>query len=288
MTTAAYRTCLPARRITPVVFASPHSGRDYPLSLINKAEIDLPALRSSEDAFVDLLFQSAPDAGAPLLLATAPRAFVDLNRAADEFDPALIEGVRRSVNNPRIASGLGVIPRVVAQGRPIHGGKITLAEAESRIATVWRPYHAALTQLLDESNRAFGQAILLDCHSMPSEALTGMIPAGGMIPDVVVGDRFGTAASRAVVAGVEEAFRRAGLRVQRNQPFAGAYVVQNYGRPARHQHAVQIEINRALYMDEARIEPHAGFDAFRDVIAGVVRELVDLRDDGVVEALAAE
>lgn len=286
MTTAAYRIDLPARRLTPVVFASPHSGRDYPISLRNKAEIDLLALRSSEDAFVDLLFQSAPEAGAPLLSATAPRAFVDLNRAADEFDPALIAGIGRGVNNPRIASGLGVIPRVVAHGRPIHGGKITLAEAESRIATVWRPYHAALAGLLAESNRDFGESILLDCHSMPSEALAAMIPHGAGVPDVVIGDRFGTTAAQTVVAGVEAAFRRAGLRVQRNQPFAGAYVVQHYGRPSRNQHAVQIEINRALYMDEARVEPHAGFDAFRALIAGVVRDLVDLR--GGIGALAAE
>lgn len=275
---AAFQIARPERRRTPVVFAAPHSGRDYPRAFLNKAEIDPLMLRSSEDAFVDLLFSGAVDHGAVLLCATAPRAFVDLNRAANEFDPALIEGVRRNVNNPRIASGLGVIPRVVAQGRPIHGGKITLAEAESRIDSVWRPYHAALAQLLAESHRDFGQAILLDCHSMPSEALTGLIPRGGETPDVVIGDRFGASAAAGLVVAVETIFRQAGLRVARNHPFAGAYVVQHYGRPARRQHAIQIEINRALYMNEATITPHEGFSALKAVIDSILPALTALRD----------
>ena len=272
-----------------MVFAAPHSGRDYPRAFLNKAEIDPLALRSSEDAFVDQLFSGVVDHGAVLLSATAPRAFVDLNRAENELDPALIEGVRRRVNNPRIASGLGVIPRVVAQGRPIHGGKITLAEAESRIDSVWRPYHAALAALLDESHAQFGQAILLDCHSMPSEALSGLIPRGGETPDVVIGDRFGASAAAALVAEVESIFRGAGLKVARNHPFAGAYVVQQYGRPSRRQHAIQIEINRALYMDEAQIIPHEGFAALKAVIDSLLPALTALRDSGGDDrTLAAE
>lgn len=287
MSEAAFEIMRPARRLTPVVFASPHSGRNYTRAFLNKAEIDPVMLRSSEDAFVDQLFSGVVDHGAVLLAATAPRAFVDLNRAANEFDPALIEGLRRSVSNPRIASGLGVIPRVVAQGRPIHGGKITLAEAESRIDSVWHPYHAALAGLLAESHRDFGQAILLDCHSMPSEALVGLIPRGDQQPDVVIGDRFGASAAPEIVAEVESVFAQAGLRVRRNHPFAGAYIVQHYGRPARRQHVVQIEINRALYMHEATLAPHEGFAALKAVIDGLAPLLVALRDHGG-RALAAE
>lgn len=280
-----YRLLSPARRTTSVVFASPHSGRDYPADFIRTAGIDAMALRSSEDAFVDELFASAPACGAPLLAAVAPRAYVDLNRAPDELDPALIEGITRSGHNLRVTSGLGVIPRVVAGGRTIRQGKITRTEAESRIAHWWRPYHARLQALLDEAHHDFGEAILIDCHSMPHDVIAAGLPAiaggaegGGLIqtmrkPDVVLGDRFGATASPEVVAQITAAFEDAGLVVARNTPFAGAYVARHYGRPSRHQHAVQIEIDRSLYMDERRIERRADFSAFRDLMAGVTAEI---------------
>ena len=267
---------------TAVVFASPHSGRDYPDAFLQKVALDEHEIRSSEDAFIDRLFASAPMQGAPFLSATAARAYIDLNRAADELDPALIEGVRRAAHNPRVASGLGVIPRVVANGRPIYHGKIGLDEAQGRIADYWRPYHTQLQALLDESHAQFGQAILIDCHSMPHEALENLGPAGSLRPDVVLGDRFGAAAAASVVDQIEAAFQRAGLRVVRNMPFAGAYVTQHYGRPTRRQHAVQIEIDRGLYMNERTIRPSAGYDGFRALLDGVIAELAGI---GRVEGL---
>lgn len=273
MTQDAYHLTQPDQRDTPVVFASPHSGRAYSRDFLRHTVLDERAVRSSEDAFVEQLFAAAPDHGAPLLAAHAPRAYLDLNRAPEELDPALIEGVRRLSHNPRVASGLGVIPRVVSNGRAIYRGKITLDQAHSRINRYWRPYHDQLQTLLDESRNTFGQAILIDCHSMPHEALDNVSQSAGTRPDIVLGDRFGAAAAGHVVEQIEAAFASAGLRVARNMPFAGAYVAQHYGRPSRNQHAIQVEIDRALYMDEQTLEPHAQFDAFRTVLTGVIAEI---------------
>jgi N-formylglutamate amidohydrolase len=263
----------PIRRSTSVIFASPHSGRHCPPAFLARTDLDARAIRSSEDAFVDRLFSGAPAMGAPLLAAGGARAFVDLNRASDELDPALIEGIRRPVHNPRVASGLGVVPRVVAGGRAIQRGRMPLSEALERIEGWWRPYHEALAALIAESHAAFGEAILIDCHSMPHEAIEAIGPAGAPRPHVVLGDRFGAAAAPEIVDRVEAAFLRAGLRVARNMPFAGAYVVQHYGRPSRRQHVVQVEIDRSLYMDERLVEPLPGFPDFRRLVEGVVADL---------------
>ena len=277
MTSHAYTLRLPPRVTTPVVFSSPHSGRDYAAAFIAQSALDPHTLRSSEDAFVDELFAGAPDCGAPLLAARAPRAWIDLNRACDELDPALIEGVLRGGHNPRIASGLGVIPRVVANGRAIYAGRIGRAEAEARIDAAWRPYHATLRSLTDDALARFGEAVLIDCHSMPHEAIEAHARPGQPRPEVVLGDRFGAAARRDVMDRIEAAFLSAGFRVARNAPFAGAYITQAYGRPSRNAHAVQIEIDRALYMDEARITRRPDFTAFRDLIGSVVAEITGAR-----------
>lgn len=272
----AYTLSLPETRRSAVVFSSPHSGRDYPESFVAASTLDAQTLRSSEDAFVDTLFSHAPQAGAPLIAARAPRAYIDLNRAADELDPAVIEGIQRSPHNPRVSSGLGVIPRVVSGGRNIYRGKLSLHEAETRIARHWHPYHAALRRLLDESHALFGEAVLIDCHSMPHEAIEAHARPGFARPEVVLGDRFGAAAGRDVMDRVEAAFSAAGLRVVRNSPFAGAYIAQAYGRPSRGHHVVQVEIDRALYMDESRIQPRPDFESFRALITGVVNEITGL------------
>jgi len=269
----AFTLRLPADRTTPVVFSSPHSGADYPEAFVSQSLLDRHTIRSSEDAFVDRLFSAAPDHGAPLLSARIPRAYLDLNRAADELDPAVIEGIDRAPHNPRVSSGLGVIPRVVAGGRAIYRGKLPRKEAESRILRVWHPYHATLKTLLDESLAQFGEAVLIDCHSMPHEAIEAHSRPGHPRPDVVLGDRFGAAASRHVVDRIESAFAAAGLRTARNAPFAGAYIAQAYGRPSRNQHVVQIEIDRALYMDEARIEPRADFLQFQRLVTRVIADV---------------
>jgi N-formylglutamate amidohydrolase len=287
MADTPFSLALPETRTTGVVFASPHSGRDYPWELLRRSVLDERSIRSSEDAFVDTLFESAPQLGAPLLAASAPRAFVDLNRGSDELDPGVIEGVRHVVHNPRISSGLGVIPRVVANGRAIYRGKISLVEARSRIAAVWTPYHATLQRLLAEARRDFGMALLIDCHSMPHEAIDS-ISSGGRTPDVVLGDRFGAACSPEIVDRIEAAFAAAGLRVARNAPFAGAYVTQHYGRPSRGQHAVQVEIDRALYMDEAEIRPNGGFAELRATLTSVIAEIVEIGRPAPAIPLAAE
>ncbi len=288
MAAEAYDLSLPEMRATSVVFASPHSGSDYPADFLARSVLDQRAIRSSEDAFVDQLFASAPVHGAPLLAARAPRAYLDLNRSTEELDPALIEGVRSVAHNPRVSSGLGVIPRVVANGRTIYRGKIGLDEARSRIRTHWVPYHERLSALIDESVAAFGEAILIDCHSMPHEAIDSMSHPKGYRPDVVLGDRFGASARGDVMDRVEQAFAGAGLRVIRNAPFAGAYTAQNYGRPSRRQHVVQVEIDRALYMDERTIRPHAGFEPFRALLDGVIAEIAAIGRPRRVLPLAAE
>ena len=282
----AYRLTMPDIRTTSVVFASPHSGREYPWSFVRRSVLDEKTLRSSEDAFVDSLFASAPLHGAPLLAAVAPRAWIDVNRSAEELDPALIEGVKKSAHNPRISSGLGVVPRVVANGRAIYRGKISLREAQTRIDGFWKPWHDAIDQLLRDSLVMFGEAILVDCHSMPHEAIESIGHSNGKRPDIVLGDRFGAAASSEIVDRIEMAFESAGLRVARNTPFAGAYVTQHYGRPGRGQHAVQIEIDRALYMTEQAIRPNNNFDAFKALIDKVVAEVTEIGRADM--ALAAE
>lgn len=272
---AAFALHRPDRLTSRVVFASPHSGSDYPPDLLRESVLDRHAIRSSEDAFVDRLFACAPEFGAPLLAAAAPRAYVDLNRAADELDPALIEGVRRGPHNPRVASGLGVIPRVVANGRAIYRGKIPQADAAGRLRRVWEPYHARLRQLMDEAHAAHGEAILVDCHSMPHEAVASLA-RGGRRAEVVIGDRFGASAGAGIVDLIEAAFVAQGFAVARNAPFAGAYTTQHYGMPGRGRHAVQVEIDRALYMDEASIRPHDGFEPLRAALRAVIAEIASL------------
>jgi N-formylglutamate amidohydrolase len=287
MANTSFDLSLPSERTTSVIFASPHSGRNYPWSLLRRSVLDEHAIRSSEDAFVDQLFDSAPLYGAPFLIAKTPRAFVDLNRAKDELDPALIENLTTSVHNARIASGLGVIPRVVANGRAIYSGKITQKEAESRLNEIWHPYHTTLTNLVKQSLTQFSEAILIDCHSMPNEAIDAFAKGGARKPDVVLGDRFGASASPAVMNLVEQAFERQGFRVSRNAPFSGAYIVQHYGRPSVRQHAIQVEIDRALYMNETLIRPNGNFKSCKTRLERVIAELALIGRQGAVP-LAAE
>ena len=258
----------PRRQTNAVVFATPHSGRCYPVDFLEQTVLNAHVIRSSEDAFVDHLFGAAPQFGAPLLSALLPRAYVDLNRACDELDPAVIEGAPRTPHNPRVASGLGVIPRVVAGGRAIYAGKLTLEQAAARLDQAWHPYHAALRGLMEETHRQFGQVILLDCHSMPHEAIAFSARQGQ--PDIVLGDRHGAAASGAVTDLVEAAFQTVGFRVARNAPFAGAFIAQSYGRPVSGRHVIQIEVDRSLYMDEARIIPLPEFDTVQRRISQAI------------------
>jgi N-formylglutamate amidohydrolase len=286
MTVPAYRLLEPPRLTTGAVFNSPHSGNEYPEALLARTRLDRLQLRASEDALIDRLFAPAAALGAPLLAATAPRAWIDLNRGPAELDPALIHGVRTAGLNQRIAAGLGVVPRIVSEGAAIYDGKLTLAEANDRIRTVHAPYHARLEALLMRARTEFGTAILFDCHSMPSDALRAAPRVRGRAPEVVLGDRFGAAATREIVAETQIAFETAGFVVARNAPFAGGYITQRYGRPARGVNAVQIEIDRALYLDQRRIEPNAGYPEIARRIERVIAALCAIAPG--LSSLAAE
>ncbi|RYI36273.1 MAG: N-formylglutamate amidohydrolase [Acetobacteraceae bacterium] len=236
----------------PVIFASPHSGRAYPADFVATARLDPVALRKSEDGFVDELFAAAPEHGTPLLAATFPRVFCDVNREPWELDPGMFDGPLPSWVNtasPRVGAGLGTIARVVATGEPVYRHKLRFEEAEDRIRRYWQPYHAALAGLIAETRAEFGTCLLIDCHSMPTHPAQAAAP-----PDFVLGDAHGTACAPKATRLVEEALLGMGYRVRRNDPYAGGYVTRHYGRPREGVHALQIEIARPLYMDEARIE----------------------------------
>jgi N-formylglutamate amidohydrolase len=276
MTPAEYHLHLPDTISCGAVFSSPHSGRDYPSSFLKDSLLDAVTIRSSEDAFVDQLFMSAIDNGAPLLAASAPRAFVDLNRNADELDPAVVDGVHLVGSNPRISSGLGVIPRVVSEGRAVMQGKISVDDAKDRLDRFYHPYHAQLRELMDTSRAAFGKVLLIDCHSMPREALTNVSGRFGRMPEIVLGDRFGSSCEGAFVDEIEAALDDAGFRVARNTPFAGAHITQAYGRPSLGQSCLQIEVDRSLYLDEKNVVKTEQFDEIRLRLAGVVATICEL------------
>lgn len=264
----------PARgRPVPVLVDVPHAGRTYPPDFVAASRLSALGLRRSEDAFVDLLFARAPDHGAPLLAATFPRAFLDVNREPYELDPRMFEGRLPGFANTRsmrVAGGLGTVPRVVGDGQEIYRGRLPACEAIDRVDRYYRPYHQALRRELGTLHRGFGQCVLLDAHSMPAAAQNR---DSGPLGDIILGDRFGTSAAPWIVDELEAALRREGLRVTRNRPYAGGYITESYGDPKIGLHAVQVEIARALYMDERAIEPHAGFSALAVALDRVMRQV---------------
>lgn len=263
------------------VFSSPHSGRAYSEAFVRASRLDLRSLRASEDAFVDQLFASAAAQGAPVISAVAPRAFVDLNRCPSDLDPSLLDGAARRPINARVAAGLGVVPRIVAEGVLIYDGKLPIAEAEARIERWHAPYHERLAAMLLQARKRFGKALLLDCHSMPSGVGTGRRRAPAA--DVILGDRFGVSAEPLFVDAVEHAFVEAGFRVDRNSPFAGGYITERFGRPRAGISAVQIEIDRGLYLDQESVEPSEGFDALAARLEPVIGAICGLIDEQALD-----
>jgi N-formylglutamate amidohydrolase len=258
---APFEILRPAELSTPLVFASPHSGRLYPRAMMQAARLDAAAIRRSEDAFVDTLVAGAADFGIPVISARYARAYIDVNREPYELDQGMFEDKLPAYANARTArvvAGLGSIARVVAEGQEIYHSKLTFADARQRIDRVHRPYHQAVQTLLDAARATFGLAVLIDWHSMPSAAAGGD-PRHGP-PDMVLGDRFGAACAPAITGQVERTLETIGYRVIRNAPYAGGHTTEFYGRPAKGVHALQIELNRALYLDETTLEPRAGFD----------------------------
>src|SRR6201996_3919777 len=263
-----FRLERPVRQAVPFLFASPHSGRSYPASLLSRTKLDATTLRRSEDAFVDELFAGAVTLGAPLLCAQFPRAFLDVNRGIAELDASMFDaplGIPVDAPSPRVAAGLGVIPRIVRDGAEIYRGKLDACEADARISRLYQPYHRALAALMAETRARFGVAVLIDCHSMPS-ALS--------VPDIVLGDRYGASAAPPLTAHAETAFLREGFSVARNTPYAGGHSTVLYGRVASGCHALQVEVNRALYLDEDRIAKRPNFDMVRVRLTRAIQNLV--------------
>jgi len=282
----------PAGWTAPAVFNSPHSGRQFPEEFLRQSRLPLMTLRKSEDCFVDELFLSCVDHGAPMLRALSPRSFIDLNREPYELDPRMFSGELPGYANtgsPRVAGGLGTIPRIVSEGEDIYRGRLDFAEARKRIEQIYIPYHRTLSALTNAVLAKVGEVLLVDCHSMPASATTHVAPHGAGMVDVVLGDRFGASCAEDISAFVEEKLQHHGLKVLRNKPYAGSFITQNHGAPHRGQHALQIEINRSLYMNEATLEKTAGFIPLRNVLEDVVKTLLPwLEERFSPQRLAAE
>jgi len=267
--TAGFEILAPPQWTAPLVFNSPHSGTEIPRHLLEASKLSAIQLRASEDVLVDELFLGCLDAGAPMLRALVSRSFVDLNREPYELDARMFREKlpgHMNVSSPRVASGLGTIPKTVGDGINIYPGPINLAEALRRLERVYRPYHRTLNALLEEAHRAAGLVLLVDCHSMPSSAVQHHKTIRGSALDVVVGDRFGNACQASFVELVEDHLAGAGLNVGRNKPYAGGFITECHGHPREGRHAVQIEINRALYFDERQRTPTKGFAELKSIL----------------------
>jgi N-formylglutamate amidohydrolase len=262
---------------TPLIFASPHSGRFYPADMLAAAAVDEAVMRRSEDAMVDSLIAAGPQSGVHAIRSRFGRAYIDLNRDPWELDPAMFDGDLPDYaqgRTARVAAGLGAIARTAGEGQKIYARKLTFEEARQRVETAHRPYHDALSGLIEKARRQFGLAVLVDWHSMPAAAARSVVtPRYGKGCDFVLGDRFGSSCSPALTRLVEKALEGQGYRVVRNIPYAGGYTTEHYGRPADKVHALQIEIDRALYWDEIQQQPTEGLSVLKSVVADLARQL---------------
>jgi N-formylglutamate amidohydrolase len=271
--TPPFTVLAPAEQTAPFVVCSPHSGRVYPPLFLQQSRLDPLTLRKSEDCYVDELFAHVAGLGAPLIAAHFPRAFLDVNREPYELDPELFSDPLPDFANSqsvRVAGGLGTIARIVADGEEIYKSRLTLTAALERIEQLYTPFHATLGDLLEKTRRRFGYAILLDCHSMPSASMT---QTPGARPDFVLGDRFGASCDGKLTRFVKDALTRLGYAAQTNRPYAGGFITEHYGRPTRGIHALQIEINRGLYLDESTLAVTPGFQRLQRGLASVSTRL---------------
>ena len=278
----------PRVQTSPVVFNSPHSGCVYDSTFQTSSRLDLHSLRRSEDCFVDELFATASSLGAPLMKARFPRAWLDVNREPFELDPNMFHDplpAHVNTGSPRVAGGLGTIPRIVSEGENIYQNTLSWSDADRRIHQYYMPYHEALRGLMTTTYKKFQLAILVDCHSMPS--IAGLSGSGR--PDIVLGDRHGTSCSSWIVRQLEEQLRAHGLKVSRNRPYAGGFITQKYGRPREDFHAVQIEINRGLYMNENTLKKTRGFSRLQTLLLDVMsRFIARAADTTPPRSIAAE
>jgi N-formylglutamate amidohydrolase len=282
----------PAQLTSPVVLNSPHSGRIYSSRFLASSRLDPMTLRRSEDAFVDRLFRDCVRFGMPLMHAHFPRAFLDLNREPYELDPRMFDGRLPNFANTRslrVAGGLGTIPRVVGEAHEIYARRLPVDEASHRIEKLYKPYHRSLRRLLARAVDTFGVSVLIDCHSMPSSAYHYSPKDERIKSDFVLGDRFGTSCAQCLIDVAEYELRRLGYSVQRNKPYAGGFITENYGNPSAGNHALQIEVNRALYMDERAIEPGPKFTGLAHDLGNVIETISAAATPGLSKGcLAAE
>lgn len=277
--TPSWSVAAPAEQTVPLVLASPHSGRRYPQDLLAASPLDPLALRRSEDAFIDELYAGAPAAGAPLLKSHFPRVFLDCNREPYELDPGMFDGplpTYANTRSPRVAAGLGTIARVIATGEEVYRRPLPVEAALARIRSHYFPYHEALKGLIENTRARFGVCLLVDCHSMPSVGGPMDADPGSRRVDIVLGNCFDSSCSAAITAFAESVLRDLGYVVRRNIPYAGGFTTRHYGRPGEGVHALQIEINRALYMDERRIARLPGFDETAERISRLITALAGM------------
>ncbi|RLQ88468.1 N-formylglutamate amidohydrolase [Notoacmeibacter ruber] len=286
-TIAPFSVRVPAIQTIPFLFNSPHSGRYYPRRFIASSRLNADSVRRSEDVLVDELFADVVSLGAPLMMAHFPRAYLDVNREPWELDPRMFSGdLPAGVNSrsPRVVGGLGTVPRIVAEGQPIYREKLPAAEALERIEALYMPYHDMLGELIERTFDEFGQAILVDCHSMPSST---RFADGGPVPDIILGDRFGAACHSALADHAFQVLTDLGFRVAHNRPYAGGFITERYGRPATGRHALQVEINRALYLEEKTYQKTSDFDAVREAMKTFAARLGELPAFWAVSSQAA-
>ncbi len=280
----------PARQTIPFVYNSPHSGRCYPESFLADSNLDSMSIRRSADHYVDDLFADAPELGAPLLAAHFPRAYLDVNREPFELDPRMFDGPLppyANIGSMRVAGGLGTIPRIVAENMDIYRRKLSVAEGLSRIEAIYKPYHACLRRLIAATHARFGICVLIDCHSMPGNI---RLSGSNVKPDFIIGDRYGTSASAEISRAALSFLSEMGFAAVRNKPYAGGFITEHYGRPVRGLHALQIEINRGLYVDEGTLSKRPEFDAIAAALSLFMRQMADFVADFSAgdTALAAE
>ena len=284
-----FEVIAPSEQRLPLVFNSPHSGCCYPPAFLAASRLDENTIRRSEDSFVDELFMPAVGLGAPLVRANFPRAWLDVNREPYELDPKMFSGnlpAYANVRSVRVAGGLGTIARIVSESEEIYAEPMAVEEGLARIDTFYKPYHRALRERIVDTHAAFGFAVLVDCHSMPSTVRGG---AGRLRPDIVIGDRYGTSCSGELTDMATRILSRLGYSVSRNKPYAGGFITEHYGQPSHGLHALQIEINRCLYMEERTIAKTAGFSRLLADISRFVAELARAFEQGLLaRAEAAE
>jgi N-formylglutamate amidohydrolase len=276
----AFEVIAPAEHRLPVVLNSPHSGSCYPNDFLALSRLDERAIRRSEDTFVDELVAPAASVGCPLLKANFPRAWLDVNREPYELDPKMFEGslpTYANIRSVRVAGGLGTIARIVSESEEIYKQPICVNEALSRIDTIYKPYHRTLRQLVLDTRAEFGLAVLIDCHSMPSTARGAH---SRHRPDIVLGDRYGTSCATELTDFAAQILSRFGYSVSRNKPYAGGFITEHYGQPGRALHAMQVEVNRNIYMDERTLAKTERFAAVAADIARLVQALGEAFDAG--------